>query len=107
VGLLSWCEPHLPTAATIAGAAVLDYGVAHVKTVRETGGMLLGPRPLDADGLDQILNDRDWSRMAGWGYQSIADKAHEHFGRHFPEDPSVAIERPTPLQLPADTESAG
>lgn len=61
VGLLSWCEPHLPTADTIAGAPVLDYGVAHVKTVRETGGMLLGPRPLDADGLDQILNDRDWS----------------------------------------------
>jgi hypothetical protein len=86
----------------IAGARVLEYGVAHVKTVRETGGVLLGHRPLEADGLDQLLHDRDWSRVGVWGYRSIADKAHDHFGRHFAEDPPVAFEQPTPLQHRAD-----
>src|SRR5262249_13355082 len=96
--LLSWCEPQPPTTDTIAGARVIEYGIAHVKTVRESGGMLLGHRPLDADGLDQLLNDRDMRNVNVWGYLSIEYLAHEHFGRHFPEDPPIAIERPTSLR---------
>jgi len=102
IGLIDWCEPTPPTAENIAGARVLDYGTAHIKTIRLTGGGLLGHRPLDLDG--------DWPGLVGvpdrgpsldestWGYLSIEDRAHDYFGRHFPEQPDPAIERPAPLQ---------
>jgi hypothetical protein len=72
---------------SIAGAAVLDCGLAHVKTVRETGGMLLGhgepPFVAAADPDLQV-----------WGYKTIEGLAHEHFGRHFPPTPARVTERP-------------
>jgi hypothetical protein len=33
IGLLDWCEPTPPTTDNIAGARVLDYGSAHIKTI--------------------------------------------------------------------------
>jgi hypothetical protein len=89
VGLLDWCEPDLPTADSIAGVRVLDYGDAHVKTVRETGGMLLG------HGTPPVVPGLDNPNLSVWGYQVIEEVAHEHFGRHFPEEPHPAIDRPT------------
>jgi hypothetical protein len=91
VGLLDWCEPDLPTADSIAGAGVLDCGNAHVETVRKTGGVLLGHgTPPVVEGLGDIC-------CGGWGYDVIEDLAHAHFGRHFPEAPHPAVERPTGL----------
>lgn len=88
VALLDWCEPDLPTANSIAKSAVLDFGVAHVKTVRETGGMLLGRGdPPTIAGIDN-------PNLTVWGYRYIEGLAHHHFGRHFPLDPCPAVERP-------------
>jgi hypothetical protein len=99
VGLLDWCEPDAPTADAIAGALVLAYGLAHVKTIRETGGQVLGHRPLEADGgLDVLLGGRTLSQDWAWGYMMIEAYAHDHFGRHFPERPEPAVERPVPLR---------
>ncbi|MFF5235524.1 hypothetical protein [Dactylosporangium sp. NPDC000521] len=98
MGLLDWCGPEVPTADTIPGATVLAHGEAHIKTIRETGGLLLGHRPLDADDLDTLLNGRDLHDCPVWGYQSIEDYAHEYFGRHFPERPNRATQLPAPLQ---------
>lgn len=99
VGLLDWCEPERPTSDSIAGATVIDYGTAHVKTIRETGGELLGHRPLDADGGSAaLLGQRTYVLPAAtWGYATIEALAHEHFGRHFPAEPAVATSRPAPL----------
>lgn len=102
IGLLDWCEPVPPTEDNIAGARGLDYGTAHVKTVGLTGGALLGHRPLDLDGGWPVVvgvPDRGPSLdEPTWGYLVIADQAHSYFGRHFPEHPTPAVERPAPLQ---------
>ena len=90
VGLLDWCEPVPPTAEAIAGAAVLDWNGAHVKTIELTGGPLLGHSPLAGGG---------WALGYGvWGYLEIENVAHARFGRHFPEAPNPAIEPPQPLR---------
>jgi hypothetical protein len=100
VGLLDWCEPQQPSSASIAGAPVLAVGAAHVKTIELTGGALLGHRDLGQDGglprllatLPGVLDD-----IPVWGYLSIEDRAHEAFGRHFPDEPNPAAERPIAL----------
>lgn len=98
VGLLDWCEPDPPTSDRIVGCIVLDYGVVHIKTVRETGGVLLGHRPLDADGgLEVLLGGHAVNDCPVWGYKSIEGVAHDRFGRHFPEQPAGATMRPAPL----------
>lgn len=101
VGLMDWCEPHPPTADALAGAVVTDHGATHVRTVRETGGPLLGHRPLESDGgLDALLAGRPvHDDLVGWGYASIEVRAHALFGRHFPDTPAVATGRPAPLLL--------
>jgi len=101
VGLLDWCEPHLPTPESIAGAVVLKFGAAHIKTVGETGGQILGNRPLEDDSeLDAVIAHIHASQgdISGWGYCHVEDLAHDHFGRHFPESPSIATRRPDPLR---------
>ncbi len=72
-------------------------GHAHVKTVRESGGALVGHRPLKLDGgLAGLIASGDLETMCGstWGYLYIEELAHAQFGRHFAEDPRVALERP-------------
>ena len=102
VGLLDWCEPVLPSAATIAGARVLDYSKVHIKSIQLTGGPLLGHRPLEDDGGWEGLvggPDRGPGLHEGaWGYLEIEALAHKYFGRHFPEQPHPAVERPPPLR---------
>src|SRR3954465_2814050 len=88
VGLLDWCEADPPTAQSIANAVVLDYGHAHVKTVGETGGMLLG------HGEPPVVACLADPNLPTWGYRFIEALAHRYFGRHFPEFPTPAIERP-------------
>lgn len=93
VGLLDWCEPDLPTADAIAGAPILDWNAVHIKSIRLTGGPLLGNSPLEPGG---------WAMgWTGWGYLEIESRAHNHFGRHFPDEPNRAVERPQPLRREA------
>jgi hypothetical protein len=106
VGLLDWCEPMAPTSESIAGVPVLDFdfGTAHIKTIRLTGGALLGHRDLDEDGglLSLIGTDRlgDAGDEFVWGYLSIEDRAHDAFGRHFPDHPTPATVRPSGFSRP-------
>jgi hypothetical protein len=102
VGLLDWCEPVLPTPDNIAGARVLRYSMIHIKSGRLTGGELLGHRPLVQDGgWESLVGEPDLGpgvHEGAWGYLFIEELAHGHFGRHFPESPNPAVERPVPLQ---------
>jgi hypothetical protein len=79
VGLLDWCGSEPPTAGSIDGAAVLDLGIAHVKTVRETGGMLLGNCRVPA------VPNLDNPDLAVWGYKFIERLVHRHFGDRGPQ----------------------
>jgi hypothetical protein len=96
VGLLDWCEPETPTFDSIAGVKVLRHGIEHVRVIASHGG-LLGHRPLEMDGgLEYLLAG---PLVAGpdvdvWA-DSISGYAHDLFGRHFPDTPPKAPERPT------------
>jgi hypothetical protein len=103
VGLLDWCEPEKPTAGAIARAKVLRHGIEHVRVIAAHGG-LLGHRPLDVDGgLEYLLPGRPVTGLdvSVWS-DSISDYAHDLFGRHFPESPAKATERPTGLAARLD-----
>jgi hypothetical protein len=50
-GLLDWTDTAPPTTDSIAGAGLVDFGQVHIKTVHETGGVVLGERVLEADGI--------------------------------------------------------
>lgn len=50
-GLIDWFGTEPPRAMDIAGAALLEAGSAHIKTIQETGGVILGQRPLEADAV--------------------------------------------------------
>jgi hypothetical protein len=68
-GVHRWVGDAPPTGDDIAGAELLAQGFAHVRTIRENGGQVLGRRPLELDG----LIPRHWrSHEAGgtvWVYE--------------------------------------
>lgn len=68
-GLHSWVGDARPTSEDIAGAELLAQGFAHIRTIRENGGQVLGRRPLD---LDDVVPSRWRSHEAGgtvWVYE--------------------------------------
>lgn len=52
VAVLDWHGDLLPSSDAIAGAKCLDQGEAHLKVITETGGCILGHRPLELDGIE-------------------------------------------------------
>src|SRR5882672_1948662 len=49
--LLDWVGPAPPTSESIAGSKALDIGSMHALSIGESGGEILGERPLGLDGL--------------------------------------------------------
>lgn len=54
-GLMDWVGEKPPSDRSIAGAALLTQGQAHVKTIIETGPALLGHRALEEDDIEPAL----------------------------------------------------
>jgi hypothetical protein len=54
-GLLDWVSYEPPTFDSIAGARTVIQGRAHLRTILETGGSILGNRPLELDGIEPQL----------------------------------------------------
>lgn len=50
--VLDWHASVPPTVDTIAGARCLDQGQAHLKVITESGGVVLGHRPLELDNIE-------------------------------------------------------
>jgi hypothetical protein len=76
--LAGWIGSEPPTEATVAGAPVLLLQAkAHFETISETGGSVLGIRPLELDGLVAIdpHDYRVGSVHRVWGWQTIVNKA--------------------------------
>ena len=48
-GLLDWHSSTEPTSDAIANRPCIAQGIAHIKTIKETGGLILGFRPLELD----------------------------------------------------------
>ena len=50
--VLDWHGEAPPTSEAIAGAKCLAQGQAHLKAITETGGRILGHRPLELDNIE-------------------------------------------------------
>lgn len=64
-----------PAAAELAGRGVVARGHAHIKTITQTGGAVLGCRGLHEDGL---IAESD--PESTWGFMYITRLAAWHFG---------------------------
>ena len=51
-GVMDWVGTAPPSAESIAGCATHAQGEIHLRCIRETGGEILGSRPLEADGIE-------------------------------------------------------
>jgi hypothetical protein len=94
--LLDWHGPSLPTSDSIAGAKAIEQGVMHILAITESGGMILGHRPLELDGIEPwtfahgsvlqrgftpvralALSDRgQYPTLSWWGYDVVQIKAN-------------------------------
>lgn len=99
--LLDWRGEVPPFAASIAGARALEQGVMHILGITETGGSVLGNRPLSLDALEPWVFSngnvvqrgftpvRPWRRedaqalpsLSWWGYDVIQILANKHLGQ--------------------------
>jgi hypothetical protein len=73
-GLMDWVGTKPPTASDLAGRGVLDSGGAHIVTILDHGGEILGERALELDGL--VAPEPD----STWGPDVIVVAAEFHFG---------------------------
>lgn len=108
IGLLDWCGPQVPMPDDLDGARVLEFGFAHVKTVADSGRHLVGTARVVGGPTDDAFARAarfEWPEVrdiTSWGRGTVEAMVHTRFGRHFPEHPSVAVERPWALRGGAD-----
>jgi hypothetical protein len=67
-GLQDWIGPAEPSGGDIAGAAILAWGVLHIRAITRLGGRVLGERDLALDG---IAPPRQLSATGGTGTQLL------------------------------------
>lgn len=116
---MDWVSEAPPGFESLAGAGdLIDNGEAHIKAITETGGEILGIRPLDADGIEGLIRVshraggtvhllRGATRLraataeeaatlpvlATWGYRSITVKAEARFVGRGPRRRMAAVIR--------------
>jgi hypothetical protein len=86
-GLLDWIGADPPTAESIAGAALLEVGHAHIDAISDEGGAILGERPLEADGLTVPEHELV---LSYWGAGFAKTRAERRF---IAGDPAPTAER--------------
>ena len=55
IGLLNWIGNVEPSSESISGSKLIDHGQVHIKTIRESGGEIVGFRSLDLDEISVPL----------------------------------------------------
>jgi hypothetical protein len=105
-GVLDWNGQQLPTQESIANAPCLAQGDTHLKAIISTGGVILGHRELDKDGIepwtfrssqfwvnstiqkgysvirDQKPSDTDLPVWTTWGYKTPLILCETRFIKH-------------------------
>lgn len=71
---MDWVGPEPPTADDISGRPLLKVCGAYIRTITEPGGVVLGERPLELDG---IVPPTDCSQL--WGFRGAVLQAERHF----------------------------
>ena len=103
--VLDWHGDVPPTSEAIAGAKCLDQGGAHIKAITQTGGSILGHRPLELDNIEpwlfrgaqfhansyvhrglhplrqQLATDEALPVLSIWGYLVPVVTAERHFSK--------------------------
>jgi hypothetical protein len=85
-GLMNWVGNFPPTAEGLAGRTTVTQGEIHLRSIWETGGEILGNRPLVEDKLepDQFLSESPGTNcMLMRGYVIIRPATAEE-QRHLP-----------------------
>jgi hypothetical protein len=113
VGLMDWVGVGRPTLVEIAGRGVLEQAKSRFETISNTGGEVLGNRPLELDGL--VVADLFGNYARVWGPPREDARAHHHHIQphswhapcigghgvvHRPGPGPRAAPTPTPLDLP-------
>ena len=75
-GLLGWHGHAPPATSDLLNCKVLAYGYAHIKTITETGGSILGVAESNFC-LPEVQEYAD--SIVTWGYHSIVRKAERAF----------------------------
>lgn len=73
-GLMNWVGDAPPTAEDLEGCKTLAQGQIHLRSIWETGGEILGNRPLTLEGIeaDQFLSESPGkSCMLMRGYEPV------------------------------------
>jgi hypothetical protein len=104
--LLDWNGERQPTSESIGAAKALRQGTMHIDSIRRTGPMVLGNRPLSLDAIEPWLcingnaiqrgydYVRPWKRkdtgvlptFSHWNDLYIWSLANFHFARYSPPD---------------------
>ncbi|MEV4493980.1 hypothetical protein AB0K04_28200 [Micromonospora coxensis] len=78
---MDWLGQERPTSEQIAGRPVLEQAKSRFEAISNTGGEVLGMRPLDMDGL--VADDPNASHIGAvhrvWGWRMIINLAEEYF----------------------------
>ena len=77
-GLMNWIGDQPPTSDALSGAGLVDHGWAHVQTIREHGGSILGCRELRLDGLESYESAAADPWLVTWGLDVIEVLAEAH-----------------------------
>ena len=82
-GLMDWSGDHPPTGDDLAGKSVLEQAATFFEAISNTGGEVLGERPLELDSL--IAHDPSDLSVGSvhdtWGWATITRVAAEYFVR--------------------------
>lgn len=79
IGLMDWLGPQPPDAEQIAGHQLLEQAKSRFEAISETGGQVLGLRPLELDGL--VADDpHTGTSHRVWGRYVVLDLAEQYFG---------------------------
>ncbi|MCE2570054.1 Imm26 family immunity protein [Motilimonas eburnea] len=76
--LLDWVGDTPPTIDLVAGSRILEQSYAHIKTIQETGGEILGEGFKTSSEQEVYPKAYD---MGAWGYHYILALATKTYGR--------------------------
>ena len=83
-GLMKWVGRNLPTNESLAGCATLAQGQIHLRSILETGGEIIGNRPLTEDKIeaDLFLSESPGKNcMLMQGYEILRPASQEEQGQ--------------------------
>ena len=75
VGLLDWFGEAPPTLSQIKGANIIETGAAHIKSITETGSVIIGSG-YNVVGIAREIEKSDF--ISTWGYNVITKLAERY-----------------------------